>query len=173
MGCHFLLQGIFPTQRSNLCLLHWQADSLPLSYLASPKFFIYFGSSRSKLRHVESVLLIWNNYRWWIYATYVNICTSDIQTVVKTLFFHIKNLYHHSAPGTCNQKIREALKLKPKARGWTKCLIVNLALSSQLQKSACYSYVELNSSKKNKGAHQDSNDSSIWVKLWNHMLQML
>ena len=29
VGCHFLLQGIFPTQRSNprlLCLLHWQAD---------------------------------------------------------------------------------------------------------------------------------------------------
>ena len=35
MGCHSLLQGIFPTQGSNphlLCLLHWQADSLPLSY---------------------------------------------------------------------------------------------------------------------------------------------
>ena len=29
VGCHFLLQGIFPTQRSNLCLLHWRADSLP------------------------------------------------------------------------------------------------------------------------------------------------
>ena len=28
---HFLLQGIFPTQVRNLCLLHWQADSLPLS----------------------------------------------------------------------------------------------------------------------------------------------
>ena len=30
-GCHFLLQGIFPTQGSNphlLCLLHWQVDSL-------------------------------------------------------------------------------------------------------------------------------------------------
>ena len=29
MGCHFLLQGIFPTQGSSLCLLrllHWQAD---------------------------------------------------------------------------------------------------------------------------------------------------
>ena len=24
---HFLLQGIFPTQGSNPCLLHWQADS--------------------------------------------------------------------------------------------------------------------------------------------------
>ena len=34
MGCHVLLQGIFPTQRSNLhllCLLHWQAGSLPLA----------------------------------------------------------------------------------------------------------------------------------------------
>ena len=33
MGCHFLLQGIFPSQGSNLCLLrllHAQAGSLPL-----------------------------------------------------------------------------------------------------------------------------------------------
>ena len=29
--CHLLLQGIFPTQRLNPCLLHWQADPLPLS----------------------------------------------------------------------------------------------------------------------------------------------
>ena len=29
VGYHFLLQGIFPTQGSNLCFLHWQADSLP------------------------------------------------------------------------------------------------------------------------------------------------
>ena len=35
VGCHFLLQGIFPTQRLNphlLCLLHWQAESLPLHH---------------------------------------------------------------------------------------------------------------------------------------------
>ena len=34
MGCNFLLQGIFPTQRSNLCLLyllHWQVNLLPLN----------------------------------------------------------------------------------------------------------------------------------------------
>ena len=33
VGCHRLLQGIFPTQGCNLCLLrllHWQPDSLPL-----------------------------------------------------------------------------------------------------------------------------------------------
>ena len=33
---HFLLQGIFLTQGSNRCLLHWQADSLPLNHLGSP-----------------------------------------------------------------------------------------------------------------------------------------
>ena len=32
VDCHFLLQGIFPTQGSKVCLLHWQVDSLPLSH---------------------------------------------------------------------------------------------------------------------------------------------
>ena len=35
VGCHFLLQGIFPTQGSNpsfLHLFHWKADSLPLRH---------------------------------------------------------------------------------------------------------------------------------------------
>ena len=36
VGCHFLLQGIFPNQGSNLHLLHWQVDSLLLSRLRSP-----------------------------------------------------------------------------------------------------------------------------------------
>ena len=38
VGCHFLLQGIFLTQGLNprlLLLLHWQADSLPLSQLGN------------------------------------------------------------------------------------------------------------------------------------------
>ena len=37
VGHHFLLQGIFPTQGSNPCLLHWQVDSLPLSHQGGPK----------------------------------------------------------------------------------------------------------------------------------------
>ena len=32
MGCHLLLQGIFLTQGSNLHLLHWQGNSVPLSH---------------------------------------------------------------------------------------------------------------------------------------------
>ena len=54
VGCHFLFQGIFLTQGSHLHLLHvlhWQADSLPLSHLGShthrnnnhnQKFYIYY-----------------------------------------------------------------------------------------------------------------------------------
>ena len=29
VGCHALLQGVFPTRDWPLCFLHWQADSLP------------------------------------------------------------------------------------------------------------------------------------------------
>ena len=39
--CHALLQGIFPTKRLNLpflCLLHWQAGSLPLAPPGKPNF---------------------------------------------------------------------------------------------------------------------------------------
>ena len=38
----FILQGLFRTQRSNLCLLHllhWQADPLPLSHLGRKQPF--------------------------------------------------------------------------------------------------------------------------------------
>ena len=43
MGCHAVFWGVFPTQKSNLdllCLLHWQADSLPLSHQGRPCVYI-------------------------------------------------------------------------------------------------------------------------------------
>ena len=36
VGCHFLLQGIFPARGSNSCVLHWQAYSLPLHHPGRP-----------------------------------------------------------------------------------------------------------------------------------------
>ena len=42
--CHFLLQGIFPTQGSNprlLNLLPWQADSLPLEQPGKPQEYLF------------------------------------------------------------------------------------------------------------------------------------
>ena len=40
VGCHFLLQEIVPTQGSNLHLLHWQADSLPLNHQGSQTWVV-------------------------------------------------------------------------------------------------------------------------------------
>ena len=43
VGCHALLQGIFPTQELNthlLHLLHWQVNSLPLPPQGKPHFMI-------------------------------------------------------------------------------------------------------------------------------------
>ena len=55
--CHFLLQGIFPTQGSNprlLCLLHWQAGSLPLaSPFQLPNISLYSMESRPGVAHLQ------------------------------------------------------------------------------------------------------------------------
>ena len=51
MSYHFLFQGIFLTQGLNPSLLHWKADSLPLSHLGSPLvklLMAFFHSTRTK-----------------------------------------------------------------------------------------------------------------------------
>ena len=73
VGCYALLQDIFPTQRSNLCLLcllHWQAGSLPLlppgkpwckdpqTWWLKPQKFI----SRSFGDKVTSMVRFWRGY---------------------------------------------------------------------------------------------------------------
>ena len=71
VGCHFLLQGIFPTQGSNPCLLHllcWQAHSVPLWYLGSPFYSLIsylfckvikwtLKLLNSTKKHIERILL--------------------------------------------------------------------------------------------------------------------
>ena len=58
MGCHFLLQGVFPTQGLNPCLLHllhWQADSLPLAPPGKP-YFRLCRSLKSLWQLINSVI---------------------------------------------------------------------------------------------------------------------
>ena len=50
-GGHFPLQGIFPTQGLNRCLLYRQADPLPLRHLRSPlqsPYHVFPSSFRSQ-----------------------------------------------------------------------------------------------------------------------------
>ena len=71
VGCHFLLQGICLTQRSNLYLLHWQADSLPPSHLGSPFFPLYSILFKTKWGRDMLRFSSWNYQKiqtllWWI-----------------------------------------------------------------------------------------------------------
>ena len=72
VGCHFLLQGIFPTQGLNSCLshlLHWQSGSLPL---APPGCGRYLGAVLSaqnmaaggKWCHMALRLAGWRGWGW-------------------------------------------------------------------------------------------------------------
>ena len=76
VGCHALLQGIFPTQGSNpglLCLLHCQTGSLPLVPLGKPPKTIHIHMYSSRYVNVicicgythlfELSLLENNNYK--------------------------------------------------------------------------------------------------------------
>ena len=42
LGCHFLLQGILPTQGSNLHFLHWQILYHRITWEAQPSFILNF-----------------------------------------------------------------------------------------------------------------------------------
>ena len=58
-GILFLLQGIFLTQGSNLCLLHWQADSLTMSHQGSPysRGLLYKVGTSKNYGHTERIAL--------------------------------------------------------------------------------------------------------------------
>ena len=54
VGCHFLFQGIFPTQGSNLGLLHYRQNVLPL----------WATREDGKITYTVLVGKITPNYRW-------------------------------------------------------------------------------------------------------------
>ena len=65
VDCHFLLQGIFPTQGSNPCILHplqQQADSLPLGHLGSNKIKIFYLNVRRLFSYQAPALIFFLNW---------------------------------------------------------------------------------------------------------------
>ena len=91
MGCHVLLQGIFLTQGSNphlLCLLHWQAGSLPLTLPRKPHF------------KAERSLFSLATKNWWEFQ-------DDLIKMPHTKSVHSLR-YHNSAPPPCGRWGAEA-----------------------------------------------------------------
>ena len=61
VGCHFLLQGVLPTHSSNLHLLHWQVDSLPLSHQGNS--YTLFSEVLISVSLINSLFLAFQHWR--------------------------------------------------------------------------------------------------------------
>ena len=86
VGCHFLLQEIFLTQGSNLHLLHWQVDSLPLRHQRNPwneSFVNHCGKKKKDFkrtvsnRHVDEITFLRNEGRYSLHL--LSFCISRSQ----------------------------------------------------------------------------------------------
>ena len=80
VGCHALLQGIFLTQGWNLhllCLLHWQAVSLPLAPPGKAGHCLQIskwqGKSRANIRHTSLCIPI-----CWVAGPVSATCLDDL-----------------------------------------------------------------------------------------------
>ena len=116
VGCHFLLQGIFPAQESNPCLLHlllWKADPLSLSHLGSQSdvrytrlsslgcsecgkmYFPELGEWWVWYKHVNDILAITMSISILNkYAKWTNNSTSRIHTYKISKRFHCRVIHH-------------------------------------------------------------------------------
>ena len=102
-GCHSLLQGIFPTRGSNPDLLHWQAESLPLSHHGSPshnshvllalKFIDTSTAVLGNLPPYENIYLPTNILLPFIWQ----LCTNELTIFVDILFLFLRKVSYFLA----------------------------------------------------------------------------
>ena len=76
VGCHFLLQGIFMTQRLNLHLLHWQRGLYHWDHRGSPivRVLIYISSDSARVPFCTSSQPLWFVFLMTAILTYVRWC---------------------------------------------------------------------------------------------------
>ena len=60
VGCHAVLHGIFCTQGSNLCLLHYRRIIYPLSHLGSPEHQI---EAQIFLKNESNIRDLWDDIK--------------------------------------------------------------------------------------------------------------
>ena len=115
VGCHFLLQGIFPTWGLNPRLLRWQADSLLSSPPGKPKPHIFLAASliqpspQSQCFYTRLLFLLRILYHMvfglFIFKKYNHLAFE--QSYIQPKFFLVPPLYAiHEAGETGNEAER-------------------------------------------------------------------
>ena len=126
VDCHFLLQWIFLTQGSKPHLLHWQADSLPLSHLRSPpvwqdkliiiKCLLFYKSPFSLKPRAHLPIHVLRSYLSFNFLASAGdlLCLSDLQTFsFKLLFFSHFNLSYVNFITRPIKECREVKRIIP------------------------------------------------------------
>ena len=95
VGCHFRLQGIFPTQGLNLNFLSWPTVSIPLSHRGSPSVMISYIPSVRKVLYTSDIVffLVYVVWRYMISTClpFVMLILPDFSTVWVLSFFLANN----------------------------------------------------------------------------------
>ena len=95
VGCHFLLQGIFPTQGLNPCLPRWRGDSLLLSHWGSPHSMYTYTCTTILICLLSN---IWSNIKWWNNILFIYCCKNlSSQNILHDtlLWKQCKNMFHY------------------------------------------------------------------------------
>ena len=87
--------GIFLDQESNLCLMHWQADSLPLSHQGSPLQFL--------------LLLLTFSFLFYFGVQLINkvMSVSVVQQSDSVIHTHVSSLFQILFPFRLSQNIKQ------------------------------------------------------------------
>ena len=83
VGFNFLLQGIFLTQGSNLCLLHllhWQVDCLPLVPPGKPSHHLYMAYQKDNICNMLSDTIIFSIFYLNIKKKFLQCCVGFCHT---------------------------------------------------------------------------------------------
>ena len=129
VGCHILLQGIFPTQGSNLCLLAWQVDAL---HQATMKHWVtyFWWNSRFTPECVGGSWPSWNK------NSHLN--TNLRYIVFKQKWPSTRDLYNLNKDSTFITKDATILKkqwqlavrkVRPRREFWKKILFLKIIVS--------------------------------------------
>ena len=103
VGCHFLLQEIFLTHGLNLCLLHWQMDSLPLSHLGRLFLKLYKWINYLKTKTLMITLLGFLFLLWWLcshWRTSSWVLCQSLRRLRRVPLLEVKGLTWSSLPNS-------------------------------------------------------------------------
>ena len=98
VGCHFLLQGIFPTQGWNLCLQHWDSGAYFISGIVSWSYIVH---------SFKSSLLQWGRFSFYFIDEEIRL-RNFFQLVIRDGSLAILLVYKQQLWSHLNQMASEA-----------------------------------------------------------------